>query len=42
MGRDFTIYATENGTVEFKEMTGHHRGQKRIEVEPVAKEPETK
>lgn len=35
MGKDFTIYATEAGIVNFKEMTGSHRGQKRIEVEPV-------
>lgn len=35
MGKDFTIYATETGTVDFKEMTGSHRGQKRVEVKPV-------
>ncbi len=36
MGKDFTIYATEAGKVDFKEMTGSHRGQKRIEVTPEA------
>lgn len=36
IGKDFTIFATAEGTVQFKEMTGSHRGQKRIEVEPVS------
>lgn len=34
MGKDFTIYATGTGVVNFKEMTGAHRGQKKVEVKP--------
>lgn len=32
IGKDFTIFATESGKVEFKNMTGSHKGQKRVEV----------
>lgn len=32
IGNDFTIFATEDGTVSFKNMTGKHQGQKEVEV----------
>ncbi|MBN1331882.1 50S ribosomal protein L27 [Candidatus Dojkabacteria bacterium] len=32
MGRDFTIFASESGTVSYRGMTGHHRGQKYIDI----------
>lgn len=32
MGRDFTIFATTEGYVSFRNMTGAHRGQKFIDV----------
>lgn len=32
MGRDFTIFATKNGVVAFRAMTGAHRGQKYVDV----------
>ncbi|MBD3280727.1 50S ribosomal protein L27 [Candidatus Dojkabacteria bacterium] len=32
MGRDFTIFASSNGIVSFRKMTGHHRGQKYVDV----------
>lgn len=32
MGRDFTIFATTEGFVSFRNMTGAHRGQKFIDV----------
>lgn len=32
MGRDFTIFATAEGKVNFKNMTGGKRGKKEIEV----------
>lgn len=32
MGRDFTIFASVDGTVAFRKMTGHHRGQKYIDI----------
>lgn len=32
MGRDFTIYSTENGVVAFRNMSGAHRGQKYVDV----------
>jgi large subunit ribosomal protein L27 len=34
MGRDFTIFATTDGVVEFKRMNGHKRNQKKINVVP--------
>ncbi|MDD3648056.1 MAG: 50S ribosomal protein L27 [Candidatus Dojkabacteria bacterium] len=32
MGRDFTIYATADGMVEFRILTGDRRGKKAIDV----------
>ncbi|MBD3363435.1 50S ribosomal protein L27 [Candidatus Dojkabacteria bacterium] len=32
MGRDFTLFAKTDGIVQFRKMTGYHRGQKYIEV----------
>ncbi|MCA9383693.1 50S ribosomal protein L27 [Candidatus Dojkabacteria bacterium] len=32
LGKDHTIFATENGYVSFRNMTGSHRGQKYIDV----------
>lgn len=32
MGRDFTIYATSDGVVSFRGMTGQHRGQKYVDI----------
>lgn len=32
MGKDFTIFATEEGVVRFRNMTGSHRAQKYIDV----------
>jgi len=40
MGRDFTIYASTEGTVSFRHMTGHHRGQKYVDVVTAIAEPE--
>lgn len=37
MGRDFTIFAAREGIVAFRKMTGHHRGQKLIDVVAEAK-----
>lgn len=37
MGKDFTIFATSEGTVKFRNMTGHHRGQKYIDIVPASK-----
>ncbi len=34
MGKDFTIFATEEGVVNFKKMTGSHRGQSEVQVLP--------
>lgn len=34
MGRDFTIYATVNGKVSFRTMTGSKRGKKAIDIQP--------
>lgn len=34
MGRDFTIFAETDGTVEFRNMTGHKRNRKLVEVVP--------
>jgi large subunit ribosomal protein L27 len=34
IGKDFTIFATIDGVVNFKNMTGTHQGQKIIEVLP--------
>ncbi len=31
-GKDFTLYATAEGKVEFKNMTGHKRGRKIVHV----------
>lgn len=36
-GKDFTIYATAEGSVKFKNMTKGKRGKKMIEVEPSKK-----
>jgi|PlaIllAssembly_1097288.scaffolds.fasta_scaffold21058_2 large subunit ribosomal protein L27 len=32
IGNDFTIFATQDGKVNFKNMTGSHQGQKQVEV----------
>jgi large subunit ribosomal protein L27 len=32
MGRDFTIYATANGIVQFRNLTGTKRGKKAVDV----------
>ncbi len=32
MGRDFTIFATTDGVVNFRDMSGLHRGQKYVDV----------
>lgn len=32
MGKDFTIFATTTGIVQFRKMTGNHRGQKFVDV----------
>ncbi|MBN1373957.1 50S ribosomal protein L27 [Candidatus Dojkabacteria bacterium] len=32
MGKDFTIYATKEGTVSFKKLTGYKRGKLQINV----------
>ncbi len=48
MGKDFTIFATTEGVVRFRDMTGAHRAQKYIDVvieevkKPVKKAPVTK
>jgi len=41
MGRDFTIFASADGVVSFRNMTGHHRGQKYIDVTPVVAKAKT-
>lgn len=35
LSKDFTIFATTDGKVAFRNMTGYKRGQKYIDVEPV-------
>jgi large subunit ribosomal protein L27 len=40
MGKDYTIFATAEGHVAFRNMSGHHRGQKYIDV--VSAKPEQK
>lgn len=44
MGRDFTIFASEDGVVSFRNMTGYHRTQKYVDIvtEKPAKKVETK
>jgi len=37
MGKDFTIFATADGEVQFRDMTGSHRGQKYVDVVPAQK-----
>lgn len=37
MGKDFTIFATEEGFVDFRKMTGYKRGQKLVDVLPKRK-----
>ena len=32
MGKDFTIFATQTGIVSFRNMTGHKRGKKYVDV----------
>lgn len=32
LGKDFTVFATADGTVKFTNMTDKHAGQKKIEV----------
>lgn len=32
MGRDFTIYATSDGIVAFRNLTGNQRGKKAVDV----------
>lgn len=32
MGRDFTIYATSDGIVSFRNLTGNQRGKKAVDV----------
>lgn len=32
IGKDYTIFATKDGVVNFKNMTGSHKGQKKVEV----------
>ena len=39
MGKDFTISAKIDGVVGFRNMTGHHKGQKYIDILPVVKKP---
>ncbi|KXK07648.1 MAG: 50S ribosomal protein L27 [candidate division WS6 bacterium OLB21] len=34
MGKDFTIFATSDGVVSFRQMTGSHRGQKFVDILP--------
>lgn len=34
MGKDFTIFATIDGQVAFRNMTGSHRGQKFVDILP--------
>lgn len=34
MGRDFTLFATADGVVEFRNMTGFKRGKKTVNVVP--------
>jgi large subunit ribosomal protein L27 len=38
IGKDFTIFATESGILNYKKMTGNHRGQSIIEVLPIIAE----
>jgi large subunit ribosomal protein L27 len=37
IGKDFTIFATADGILNFKKMTGQHRGQSIVEVIPEVK-----
>jgi len=39
MGRDFTIFSKIEGKVTFRNMTGHHRGQKYVDVVPFSELP---
>lgn len=32
LGKDYTIFATADGTVQFRRMTGYHRTQKYVDV----------
>lgn len=42
MGKDFTIFATAEGVVKFRQMTGNHRGQKYIDIVTAAEAQATK
>ncbi len=42
MGKDFTIFATAEGHVAFRNMSGHHRGQKYIDIVTAKTEPKAK
>jgi large subunit ribosomal protein L27 len=37
IGKDFTIFATADGILNYKKMTGQHRGQNIVEVLPEKK-----
>lgn len=37
IGRDHTIFAVNQGTVSFRNMTGYKRGQKYVDVTPIEK-----
>lgn len=34
MGKDFTIFASIDGSISFRNMTGNHQGQKYIDITP--------
>lgn len=34
VGKDFTLYAKEDGVVSYRQMTGFHRTQKIVDVTP--------
>lgn len=42
MGKDFTIFASANGTVSFRNMSGSHRGQKYVDILEVGPTKTTK
>lgn len=40
-GKDYTIFSKAEGYVNFRQMTGHKRGQKYVDVVPVVGEAKT-
>jgi len=42
MGKDFTIFATKDGVVSFRQMTGFHRTQKFVDIVEEAKKTPAK